>query len=157
MFLLSQKKKQEKPDGKRKKKKGFPRRPQIRQYRICWFEEVGYTVSVRHKKQCCSDIVFCQISLGGPATFLKGAGANSAGPNHSLRIRWFEGVGYTVSVRYKKQCCSDIVFCQISLVGPTPFSKGVGRIRWSVEMVGGDRLSTSYPVGVGASATRKNE
>ena len=49
-------------------------RPQIRQYRICWFEEVGYTVSVRYKKQCCSDIVFCQISLVGPATFLKGAG-----------------------------------------------------------------------------------
>ncbi|MBQ4327653.1 MAG: hypothetical protein IJC32_04475, partial [Clostridia bacterium] len=88
--LLSQKKKQEKPDGKRKKKKGFPRRPQIRQYRICWFEEVGYTLSVRYKKQCCSDIVFCQISLGGPGPFSKGLGANSAGPNHSLRIRWFE-------------------------------------------------------------------
>ena len=41
--------------------------------------------------------------------------ANSAGPNHSLRIRW------------------------------------------SVEMVGGNRSSTSYPVGVGASTTRKNE
>ena len=38
--------------------------------------------------------------------------ANSAGPNHSLRIRW------------------------------------------SVEMVGGNRLSTSYPVGVGASTIR---
>ncbi|MBQ4327966.1 MAG: hypothetical protein IJC32_06100, partial [Clostridia bacterium] len=106
--------------------------------------------------------------------------ANSAGPNHSLRIRWFEGVGYTVSVRHKKQCCSDIVFVvvllsysipfpqpspktmvfshcfpEFSLGDSTPFLKGVGRIRWSVEMVGGDRLSTSYPVGVGASTTRK--
>ena len=47
---------------------------QIRLYRICWFVVVGYTVSVRYKKQCCLDIVFCQISLVGPATFLKGAG-----------------------------------------------------------------------------------
>ena len=50
---------------KEKKEERLPRRPQIRQYRICWFEEVGYTVSVRCKKQCCSDIVFCQISLVG--------------------------------------------------------------------------------------------
>ena len=86
LFLLSQKKKQEKPDGKRKKKKGFPRRPQIRQYRICWFEEVGYTLSVRYKKQCCSDIVFCQISLGGPATFLKGAGASTTRKNERFHL-----------------------------------------------------------------------
>ena len=94
--------------------------------RIRWSVEIGYTVSVRHKKQCCSDIVFCQISLGNPTPFSKGLGANSAGPNLSLRIRWFVEVGCTISVRHKKQCCSDIVFCQISLGGPGPFSKGLG-------------------------------
>ena len=110
LFLLSQKKKQEKPDGKRKKKKGF----------------LGHACRLI-KFPCVKRGEFYLLSC---VTCGHSTSANSAGPNHSLRIRWFEGVGYTVSVRYKKQCCSDIVFCQISLGDPTPFSKGVGRIRW---------------------------
>ena len=55
---------------------------------------VGYTVSVRYKKQCCSDIVFCQISLGGPATFLKGAGASTT------RFRREDNI-----LPYKKRSC----------------------------------------------------
>ena len=104
LFLLSQKKKQEKPDGKRKKKKGF----------------LGHA---------CRLIKFPCVKRGEFYLLLcvtcgHSTSANSAGPNHSLRIRWFEEVGYTVYVRYKKQCCSDIVFCQISLGDPTPFLKG---------------------------------
>ena len=83
-----------------------------------------------HQKRCCSDIVFPRLVWGIQHPFQRGLG-NSSDPNHSLRIRWFVEIDYTISVRHKKQCCSDIVFCQISLGDPTPFSKGVGRIRWS--------------------------
>ena len=125
LFLLSQKKKQEKPDGKRKKKKGF----------------LGHACRLI-KFPCVKRGEFYLLSC---VTCGHSTSANSAGPNHSLRIRWFVEIDYTVSVRYKKQCCSDIVFCQISLGDPTPFSKGVGRIRWFEQMVGGGRSFISYP------------
>ena len=95
LFLLSQKKKQEKPDGKRKKKKGFLGHA----YRLIKFP------CVKRGEFYLLSCVTCGHSTS----------ANSAGPNHSLRIRWFE------------------------------------------ERAGGDRSSVSYPVGVGASTTRKNE
>ena len=101
LFLLSQKKKQEKPDGKRKKKKGF----------------LGLACRLI-KFPCVKRGEFYLLSC---VTCGHSSSANSAGPNHSLRIRWFEVVGYTVPVRYKKQYCSAIVFVVILLGDPIPF------------------------------------
>ena len=95
LFLLSRKKKQEKPDGKRKKKKGF----------------LGHACRLI-KFPCVKRGEFYLLSC---VTCGHSTSANSAGPNHSLRIRWFE------------------------------------------QMAGGDRSSLLYPVGVGASTTRKIE
>ena len=94
LFLLSQKKKQEKPDGKRKKKKGF----------------LGHACRLI-KFPCVKRGEFYLLSC---VTCGHSTSANSAGPNHSLRIRWFEVVGYTVPVRPQKRCCSDIVFARLS-------------------------------------------
>ena len=109
LFLLSQKKKQEKPDGKRKKKKGCLGHA----YRLIKFP------CVKRGEFYLLSCVTCGHSTS----------ANSAGPNHSLRIRWFEGVGYTVSVRHKKQCCSDIVFVRLVWGVQAPFQRGLGQIR----------------------------
>ena len=68
LFLLSQKKKQEKPDGKRKKKKGFLGHA----YRLIKFP------CVKRGEFYLLSCVTCGHSTS----------ANSAGPNHSLRIRW---------------------------------------------------------------------
>ena len=70
LFLLSQKKKQEKPDGKRKKKKGF----------------LGHACRLI-KFPCVKRGEFYLLSC---VTCGHSTSANSAGPNHSLRIRWFE-------------------------------------------------------------------
>ena len=71
LFLLSQKKKQEKPDGKRKKKKGF----------------LGHACRLI-KFPCVKRGEFYLLSC---VTCGHSTSANSAGPNHSLRIRWFCG------------------------------------------------------------------
>ena len=68
LFLLSQKKKQEKPDGKRKKKKGF----------------LGHARRLI-KFPCVKSGEFYLLSC---VTCGHSTSANSAGPNHSLRIRW---------------------------------------------------------------------
>ena len=68
LFLLSQKKKQEKPDGKRKKKKGF----------------LGHACRLI-KFPCVKRGEFYLLSC---VTCGHSTSANSAGPNHSLRIRW---------------------------------------------------------------------
>ena len=73
LFLLSQKKKQEKPDGKRKKKKGF----------------LGHACRLI-KFPCVKRGEFYLLSC---VTCGHSTSANSAGPNHSLRIRWFCGNG----------------------------------------------------------------
>ena len=69
LFLLSQKKKQEKPDGKRKKKKGF----------------LGHACRLI-KFPCVKRGEFYLLSC---VTCGHSTSANSAGPNYSLRIRWF--------------------------------------------------------------------
>ena len=70
LFLLSQKKKQEKPDGKRKKKKGF----------------LGHACRLI-KFPCVKRGEFYLLSC---VTCGHSTSANSAGPNHSLRICWSE-------------------------------------------------------------------
>ena len=42
-----------------------------------WAVDVCSSLDEKNKKRCCLDIVFCQIGLVGPATFLKGAGGGS--------------------------------------------------------------------------------
>ena len=90
LFLLSRKKKQEKPDGKRKKKKGF----------------LGHACRLI-KFPCVKRGEFYLLSC---VTCGHSTSANSAGPNHSLRIRWFCG-SWLYHIRSpQKRCCLDIVF-----------------------------------------------